>query len=245
MSQINTHDVKAVILAGGRGTRLRPLTTVFPKPLVPLGDKSVIEILLLRLVKQGFRDVTLCTGYLHELIMAVCGDGSRWGLNISYSHEEGILGTAAPLASVEGLTEPFIVMNGDLLTTLNFAQLLEDHVRTGADLTVGVCRREIKIDLGVVESDPTGRFRDYHEKPTYQFEVSMGVNVLSQRVLRHIERGKRLDMPELVLRVHRAGGQVRCYRGDCFWLDIGRMDDYTLAQELFEKNASLFLGDPV
>jgi len=239
-----TRDVRAVILAGGRGTRLRPLTTVFPKPLVPLGDKPVIEILLRRLANLGFRDVTLCTGYLHELVMAVCGDGSRWGLNISYSHEEGVLGTAAPLASVEGLTDPFIVMNGDLLTTLNFAHLLDDHVRTGADLTIGVFRREVKIDLGVVESDAEGRFRDYREKPSYQFEVSMGVNVLSRRVMSHVEPGKYLDMPDLVLRVHRAGGTVRCYREDCFWLDIGRMDDYALAQEQFEKNASMFLGEP-
>ncbi len=244
MATVSTRDVRAVILAGGRGTRLRPLTTVFPKPLVPLGDKPVIEILLRRLANLGFRDVTLCTGYLHELIMAVCGDGSRWGLNIAYSHEEGVLGTAAPLASVQGLTDPFVVMNGDLLTTLNFAHLLDDHARTGADLTIGVFRREVKIDLGVVESDADGRFLDYREKPTYQFEVSMGVNVLSRRVMNHIEPGRYLDMPDLVLKIHRAGGQVRCYREDCFWLDIGRMDDYALAQEQFERNASMFLGEP-
>jgi NDP-mannose synthase len=244
MTDLSPGAVRAVILAGGKGTRLRPLTTVFPKPLVPLGEKPIIEILLRRLSSLGFREVTLCTGYLHELIMAVCGDGSQYGLRISYSHEEGQLGTAAPLASVEGLTDPFIVMNGDLLTTLNLRSQLHFHTETGADITVGVFRRDIKIDLGVVESDEQGRFRDFREKPVYHFEVSMGVNVLSRSVMRFVEKGKYLDMPDLILQVHRSGGQVRCYREDCYWLDIGRMDDYALAQEQYEQNQAMFLGEP-
>lgn len=236
-------DVRAVILAGGRGTRLRPLTTVFPKPLVPLGDKPVLEILLRRLSNLGFRNVTLCTGYLHELIMAVVGDGSQYGLRVAYSHEQEQLGTAAPLAAVEDLTDPFIVMNGDLLTTLDFRNQLRYHHDTDADITVGVFRRDVKIDLGVVESDDEGRFHDFREKPVYHFEVSMGVNVLTQSVMRFIERGKYLDMPDLILRVHNAGGHVRCYRENCFWLDIGRMEDYATAQEQYEQNAAMFLGD--
>ncbi|MGQ9662694.1 MAG: sugar phosphate nucleotidyltransferase [Kiritimatiellia bacterium] len=243
MSAMTPGDVRVVILAGGRGTRLRPLTTVFPKPLVPLGDKPILEILLRRLSNLGFKNATLCTGYLHELIMAVVGDGSQYGLCVEYSYEEGQLGTAAPLAAVERLTDPFVVMNGDLLTTLDFRNQLRFHTDTGADITIGVFRRDVKIDLGVVESDEQGRFCDFREKPTYHFEVSMGVNVLNLSVLRFIERGKYLDMPDLILRVHKAGGRVYCYREDCFWLDIGRMEDYAIAQEHYERNAATFLGN--
>jgi len=113
-------DVKGIILAGGKGVRLRPLTNVLPKPLVPLGEKPILEILLRRLASFGLHHVNLCTGYLSELIMAVCGDGSRYGLNISYSSENKPLGTAAPLARVADLTDTNLVMNGDLLTTLRF-----------------------------------------------------------------------------------------------------------------------------
>lgn len=243
MSELSPEKIRVVILAGGRGTRLKPFTTVFPKPLVPLGEKPIIEILLRRLARFGFRNVTLCTGHLRELIMAVCADGSRFGVNIDYSHEEGVLGTAAPLAGVEGLTDPFLVMNGDLLTTLNFKNLLSFHARQQADITIGVYHRDIKIDLGVVESDKEGRFRSFTEKPVYHFDVSMGVNVLTPAVMRHVERGKYLDMPDLILKVHESGGKVRCFREDCYWLDIGRVDDYALAQEQFEQNEKMFLGE--
>jgi len=246
MGELTAGNVKAIILAGGRGTRLKPLTTVFPKPLVPLGDKPIIEILLRRLARFGFRNITLCTGYLHELIVAVCGDGSRFGVNIDYAREDGPpLGTAAPLAGVGHLSDPFVVMNGDLLTTLDFRKLLRFHGDHRADITIGVFRRDIRIDLGVVESDENGCFRSFTEKPVYRFEVSMGVNVLTPAVMRHIQPGKYLDMPDLILKVHHEGGRVRCYREDCYWLDIGRMDDYALAQEQFEQNESMFLGEEV
>jgi NDP-sugar pyrophosphorylase family protein len=245
MSRIPTSEIKAVILAGGRGTRLKPLTTVFPKPLVPLGNKPIIEILLRRLAGFGFRNVTLCTGYLSELVMAVCGDGSRFGVRVEYSHEEGEpLGTAAPLAGVRDLTDPFVVMNGDLLTTLDFRNLLRFHAEQHADVTIGAYRRDIKIDLGVVESDENGRFLNFKEKPVYHFEVSMGVNVLTPEVMCHVRPGEYLDMPDLILKVHESGGNVRCYREDCFWLDIGRMEDYALAQQRFEENEHMFIGEP-
>jgi len=244
MSEISTSQIKGVILAGGRGTRLKPLTTVFPKPLVPLGDKPIIEILLRRLAGFGFRNITLCTGYLRELIMAVCGDGSRFGVRVDYSHEDGPpLGTAAPLAGVRDLTDPFVVMNGDLLTTLDFHRLLQFHAQQQADITIGVYRRDIKIDLGVVESDEHGRFLNFKEKPVYHFEVSMGVNVLTPGVMQHVRLGEYLDMPDLILKVHQSGGKVRCYREDCFWLDIGRMEDYALAQQHFEQHEHMFMGE--
>ena len=233
--------VRAVILAGGKGTRLRPLTAVFPKPLVPLGNKSVVEILLRRLAASGLIDITICTGYLSELIHAVCGDGSKFGLRIEYVSEDEPLGTAGPLSLIPNLTDPFIVMNGDLLTTLDFGRMIDFHRTEQADFTLGLFPREVKIDFGVIELNGNGNFNGYREKPSYNFEVSMGVNVLSPSVVRHIKKLERLDMPELVLQVHRSGGRVACYREPCRWLDIGRMDDYAQAQEEFAKNEAAFL----
>ncbi len=238
-----TRETKAVILAGGKGTRLRPLTAVFPKPLVPLGNKPIIEILLRQLQGTGLTDVNICTGYLAELIMAVCGDGSKYGLNITYSSEDAPLGTAAPLAEIEGLTDPFIVMNGDLLTTLDFGKMVDYHESEQADITVGVYKRDVRIDFGVVDSDVDGRFQGFREKPTFHYEVSMGVNVIGKGAMQHIKQGEYLDMPDLVLKVHESGGKVALYReDDCYWLDIGRMDDYALAQQQFEQQEGMFLG---
>jgi len=238
-----TRETMAVILAGGKGTRLRPLTAVFPKPLVPLGNKPIIEILLRQLQAVGLTRINICTGYLAELIMAVCGDGSKYGLEITYTSEESPLGTAAPLAEIQDLADPFIVMNGDLLTTLNFGKMMDFHVAEQADITVGVFQRDIKIDFGVVDSNEQGEFLGFREKPTFYHEVSMGVNVIGQGAMQHVVRGEYLDMPDLVLKVHENGGKVALYREEgCYWLDIGRMDDYALAQEQFEQQEGLFLG---
>ena len=242
MAHSNTADIRVVILAGGRGARLRPLTAVFPKPLVPLGDKPILEILLRRLAGFGLTNITLCTGHLSELLMAVFGDGAKLGLDIRYVHEETPLGTAGALAMVDDLTDPFLVMNGDLLTTLNFNKMLEHHRARRADITVGTFRRDVRIDFGVIESDDQGRFLGCREKPTYHFEVSMGVNVLRRGVAERIEPNKPLDMPDLIESVHTSGGTVCCYREDCYWLDIGRMDDYALAQEQYAQNEQMFLG---
>ncbi len=243
MSQIPNDQVKVALLAGGRGTRLRPLTTVFPKPLVPLGEMPVLEILLRRLAAHNLRQVVLLTGYLSELLMAVVGDGAKYGVEVTYCREAHPLGTAGPLALIrEQLTEPFMVMNGDLLTTVSFSRLLEFHRHQHADATVAVYRRDVPIDFGVIESDDSGRFVGYREKPTYHFEVSMGVYAMSRSVLKHVPDGEKLDMPDLITRIHAAGGQVACYRENCYWLDIGRMDDYAKAQEEFAENAEIFLG---
>ena len=233
-----------VILAGGKGTRLRPLTAVFPKPLVPLGDKPIIDILLTRLSALGFRNITLCTGYLQELVMAVVGDGSKYGLSVRYCHEETPLGTAGPLMNVSELSETFMIMNGDLLTTLDLTKMLQHHHDQQAIATIAVFKRDIKIDFGVIENDGDGTFLDYCEKPEYHYDVSMGVNILNRSVLEHMTDGEYMDMPDLILRVRDSGGKVRCYKEDCFWLDIGRMDDYAMAQEHFTENEQMFLGAP-
>ncbi len=239
---LTTEKTRAIILAGGKGTRLRPLTAVFPKPLVPLGDRPIIDVLLTRLANFGFKDVTLSTGYLAELIMAVCGDGSKYGLNISYSGEEAPLGTAAPIGLMENLTDPVIVMNGDLLTTMDFSKMLAFHEQQQADITIGCYKRDVRIDFGVVESNDQNEFVGFKEKPTFHFEVSMGVNIISAAAREYIKPNEYLDMPDLILKVHENGGKVSCYREECFWLDIGRMDDYGLAQEEFVKNEAMFLG---
>ena len=200
-------DTRAVILAGGKGTRLRPLTAVFPKPLVPLGDKPILEILLTQLAANGIVNVTICTGYLGELIQAVCGNGEKWGLNIDYVREETPLGTAGPLSSIPELTDPFLVLNGDLLTTLKFGGMLDFHRAEKADFSIGLYTREVKIDFGVVQFDDDDQFSGYLEKPTYYYDVSMGVNVISLDVMKHVKPNEYLDMPDLVLKTHREGGE--------------------------------------
>ena len=234
-------NTKVVILAGGKGTRLRPLTAVFPKPLVPVGDLPILEILLAKLRNHDLREAVISTGYLAELIMALCGDGSKYGMTLTYIKEESPLGTAGPLSLVKDRLSNFIVMNGDLLTTLNFSNMIEYHTEQGADITIGIQEREVKIDFGVVDTR-NGLFEGFREKPTLNYDVSMGVNVLSQNVLSELREGEYLDMPELILKIHAAGGKVCCYREDCYWLDIGRMDDYAQAQADFNENPALFLG---
>jgi NDP-sugar pyrophosphorylase family protein len=242
MTQVVFGDIDTVILAGGKGTRLRPLTAVFPKPLVPLGDKPIIEILLRKLSAMGFRKATICTGYLGELLMAVCGDGSKFGLAIDYVHEESPLGTAGPLSLVNAKSDPVVVMNGDLLTTMLITRMVDSHVSAEADATIALFKRDVPIDFGVIDSDDHGRFLGYREKPVFHFEVSMGIYVLSQQVIKGIKADQYLDMPDLIRGIQGRGGKVNCYREDCFWLDIGRMDDYARAQDEYTSNESAFLG---
>lgn len=243
MSKIPLNEIDTVVLAGGKGTRLRPLTAVFPKPLVPLGDKPILEILLRRLAESGFKKVTLCTGYLSELLMAVCGDGSKFGLDVTYVHENDPLGTAGPLSLLKSHSDPVLVMNGDLLTTMDFTKMLESHINANADVTIALFKRDVPIDFGVIESDESGRFTGYSEKPVFHFEVSMGVYILGRSVVESIKEKEYLDMPDLIRSVEEKGGYINCYREDCFWLDIGRIDDYALAQEEYVNNKSLFLKD--
>jgi NDP-sugar pyrophosphorylase family protein len=166
-------------------------------------------------------------------------------LEICYSKEEQPLGTAGPLGLIKELSDPFVVMNGDLLTTLNFNKMIEYHTAQAADFTIGAFKRDVKIDFGVVESDTNGKFVGFKEKPTFHFEVSMGVNIIGHSALKYIKKGNYLDMPDLILQIKDNGGHVCCYREECFWLDIGRMDDYALAQKEFSENELRFLGEPL
>jgi NDP-sugar pyrophosphorylase family protein len=233
--------MKAVILAGGQGRRLAPYTTVLPKPLMPVGDIPILEIVIRQLVHAGFDDITLAVGYLAELLMAYFGDGSKLGVLIRYSREEHPLGTAGPLSLIDGLTEPFLVMNGDLLTTLNYREMWEKHKAIGSTATLATFRRDVKIDLGVVETDDSQWVRAYIEKPTYHYTVSTGIYVFTPAVLKFIPPRQRLDLPELVLKLLGAGHRIAAYPFDGYWLDIGRPDDYEQAVSEFEKHRSEFL----
>ena len=234
--------MKAVILVGGEATRLKPLTPTVPKAMVPVLNVCFLEYVFRHLSAHGISDIILTQSHFARPIYDYFGDGACAGINLSYVIEKVPLGTAGALAMVDDLTDPFLVMNGDLLTTLNFNEMLEHHRARRADITVGTFRRDVRIDFGVIESDDQGRFLGCREKPTYHFEVSMGVNVLRRSVTERIEPNKPLDMPDLIARVHASGGKVRCYRENCYWLDIGRMDDYALAQEQYAQNEQMFLG---
>lgn len=231
----------AIILAGGKGSRLRPFTFAIPKPLLPLGDVPVIEIVLHQLAAAGVSRVLLTLGHMSHLFQAMVGDGSRFGLRLEYCIEEQPLGTASPIRLARDLDEDFLVMNGDLLTTLNYRDLFETHRLQQASGTIAVHQREVKIDYGVIETSKDGLLADYIEKPTISYYVSMGINVLSRDCIEFIPQNDRFDMPELMLAMHRAGKPVACYRTDCYWQDIGRFDDYEQASADFAADPSRFL----
>lgn len=235
--------MKAVILAGGRGSRLAPYTTVLPKPLLPIGDIPILEIVVRQLKHAGFDEITLAVGYLAELLMAYLGDGSRFGVQIHYSREEYPLGTAGPLCLVQGLDEPFLMMNGDLLTTLNYRAMWEQHCTNGAIATLASYQRDVKIDLGVIETDSKGLVRRYIEKPTYHYTVSTGIYIFDPAVLAYIPPQERMDLPELVLKLVMADKRVATYAFNGVWLDIGRPDDYRQAVTEFERLRSEFLPE--
>ena len=233
---------RVVILAGGKGTRLRPYTASFPKPLVPVGDLPILEILLRQLADQGFDRFTIALGHLSGLIRAYIEQRKSLSenLQIDFVDEDEPTGTAGSLANIEGLDSTFLVMNGDVLTDMDFSALVRDHEESGAALTIAAHCQQVKIDLGVLEANEGGILENYVEKPTLDYEVSMGVYAYSPRVLGHIEKGKYLDFPDLVLKLMKMGETVRLHRNDAFWLDIGRPEDYARAQELMEKNPAKF-----
>lgn len=236
--------MKAIILAGGKGTRLSPYTTILPKPLMPINDMPILALLLKQLGQHGVTDVILAIGYLGTLIQAVIGDGKQFGLNVTYSKEETPLGTAGPMHKIiEDLHDDFLVMNGDLLTTLNIGKFIRHHRNSSADVTIATYRRDIKIDFGLIEHDEAGVFLRYVEKPTYSHFISMGLYVINPDAVRgFLGDGDYLDMPDLIGKLKEAGRRVSCYHEDCFWLDIGRPDDYRLANELYEKRPEEFLA---
>jgi NDP-sugar pyrophosphorylase family protein len=233
---------RAIVLAGGKGTRLAPYTTVFPKPLMPLGETPILEIILRQLASAGLTEVTLAVGYLSQLIQAYFGDGGELGLSITYSRETEPLGTAGPLKLIGGLDDPFVMMNGDVLTTLDYRGFLDAHIASGAVATISTFTRSHTVDFGVIETDGSGIVTGYSEKPKSQYLVSMGVNAFSPEALEFIGQGERLDVPDLILRLISAGKTVRSVPFEGYWLDVGRHDDFAVAAEEFQAHKSEFLG---
>lgn len=225
--------MQAVILAGGRGRRLAPFTAAFPKPLVPVGDRAVLEVLIRRLVAAGVEEIVLSVDHLAELIMAYVGGhpGLRSLARYRFVRDERPGGTAGPLKRIPGLGKTFLVANGDLLTELDPRALVAHHVAEGAALTIAVHRKPVKLALGVLDIDAAGRIARYTEKPELRYDVSMGVYAYDARALEFIRDGEYLDFPVLVARLLAAGETVAAYRTDAYWLDIGNPDDYARAQE--------------
>lgn len=230
----------AVILAGGQGTRLRPFTMTIPKPLLPLGDVPILEIVLRQLAAAGIERVVVTLGHMPHLFIPTIGNGDRFGLRIEYCLEETPLGTAGSLRLVPQPEPEMLVMNGDILTTLDYRALINYHRETTAHATIALHRRQVKVDYGVVETKPDGSLDRYIEKPTIDLQVSMGINVLSSAALELIPSVGKFDMPDLMQRLRDSSKRVSCYLTDCYWQDIGRFDDYTQASEDFCENPNRF-----
>jgi NDP-sugar pyrophosphorylase family protein len=239
---VSYSSIDVVVLAGGRGTRLAPYTTVLPKPLMPIGEMPVLEILLRRLAAAGLTKVHLAVGHLAELIEAYFGDGSRFGVELTYWREDKPLGTAGPLAVIETTAEHLLVMNGDLFTVLDFSAFVDYHVAHGATATIATLRREVPVEFGVIQLDKE-MIVGYDEKPTLSYDVSMGVYAFERDVISVVPNGVHFDFPELVLALLDRGLPIASYRSTDFWLDIGRREDYELAQERFEELRPALLGE--
>ncbi len=239
--------MKAVILAGGRGTRLAPYTTILPKPLMPLGNHPVLEIILCQLKRCGFTEITMAVGYLRHLLEAYFEHGERWGVHIEYSYEDEPLGTAGPLSLIPGLVEPFLVMNGDVLTDLDFGALYAYHLEHEATATISLYPKTVEISLGVLEVDDHSDVVSYQEKPTFSYLASMGIYVLSPRALQVLPKGQHCDFPDLIRLLLERREKVigRVFQGD--WVDIGQPQDYMRAVENYEYlfNAATLAVDTV
>jgi NDP-sugar pyrophosphorylase family protein len=232
--------MEAVVLAGGKGTRLRPYTSDIPKPLVPVGDRPIIEILLRQLRRAGVTRVHLAVNHLAHLIMAVLGDGKAYGLEILYHLEDQPLSTAAPLKLIDGLPEDFIVANGDILTDLKIEELFDFHVRGKAKLTVATHTRSERIDFGVLESTEDNVITGFTEKPQFRFAVSMGIYVFNKSALDSVPAGKPFGFDDLMLELLRRKERILSYPYSGYWLDIGRAADYERAQREVDLIEGLF-----
>ena len=236
--------MKAVVLAGGKGARLAPYTKILPKPLMPIGDMPILEILLHQMKRAGIAEVIITVGHLAELLHAFFQNGERFGLKVDYSYESHPLGTAGPLSLVaDRLDETFLVINGDVLTTLDLRQLIDTHRSSKAIATIASHVRQVKVDLGVLETNASNQLTGYIEKPTYNFQVSMGIYVFEPAVLKYIPHNQYLDFPDLVLRLIKSGECVLSYPFTGYWQDLGRPDDYEQAIQEFDGLKAQILGE--
>ena len=233
--------IQAIILAGGKGTRLRPYTAVIPKPLMPVGDYPICEVIIRQLKAAGLKNIAISTGHLAGLIEAYFGDGKKWGVNISYVTEHKPLGTAGALKLIKQMDTDCLVINGDVLTDLNFKELIKNHKIKKAMATITIKERIVKTDFGVIEVDEKDDLSDYIEKPEHKSFVSIGVYVLNMGCINFIGKEENIGMPDLVLRMKNAGKKISCFKTKAIWLDLGRLDDFEISQDVFEKHKKKFL----
>jgi NDP-sugar pyrophosphorylase family protein len=234
---------RAVILAGGMGTRLRPYTVVLPKPLMPIGQYPILEVVVRQLAGRGFRQITMAVNHQANLIKAFFGDGTRWGLAIDYSLESIPLSTIGPLKLVKDLPEQFLLMNGDVLTDLNFREFCDAHVSAGRTFTIGAAPRTNVIDYGVLETDGDNRLCGFHEKPAHRYLVSMGVYVVNRSLLERVPPNVKYGFDDLMRDMLARGEPVHVEPHGGYWLDIGRPDDYERAINEFEQYKRKLLPD--
>lgn len=233
--------MRAVILAGGKGTRLRPYTLVWPKPLMPLGKYLILDVVLKQLKHYGFNEIFLAVGHLSEIFERYLGS-EKYGLKIHYSLETEPLGTAGPLSLIEDIFgEHFLVMNGDVLTAMNYGEFVEFHKASGGVSTIATYRRPVYLPYGCIEANQSQQITGYREKPTLEYLVSMGVYMFSPQIQPFIEKGKRLDFPELINILIQKQQRVVSYKTSAYWLDIGRREDYNMAVKQFEEQIENFL----
>jgi NDP-mannose synthase len=233
--------MRTVILAGGLGTRLRPYTTILPKPLVPVGGRPILEHILRRLYASGVREVDLCVGHLGELIQVYFtqADSLPGDLELRWHWEEEPLGTAGAMRIVPGLSGTFIAMNGDILTTLDYRELVDAHQRSGAALTIATHAKRVDVDLGVIDTDGD-RVIGFREKPQLDYEASMGIYVYDERALAQLPAEGPCQFPELIQRLLDEGETVSAFRSDAEWFDIGTVSEHQRAVEAFEENPEVF-----
>lgn len=226
---------QAVILAGGKGRRLEPYTTVIPKPLMPVGEQPILEIVIKQLRHYGFKRVKIAVGHLAGIIQAYFGDGSRFGMEIEYSFEDLPLGTVGPLSLVNRLDEDFLIMNGDLITDLNFCDLYNSHIKNKNLVTIGIYKKNLKIDLGIIGLDRGGKVVSYSEKPTVRYPISMGVYAFNKKILQFIPKNEKYDFPDLINFLIKENKRIGAYLFDGYWKDIGNHEDYRKVAEEFPR----------
>lgn len=233
---------RAVILAGGRGTRLRPYTVVLPKPLMPIGEYPILEVIVRQLIKAGFDHITMAVNHQAKIIKSFFLDGENWGVRIDYSQEDEPLGTMGPLKLISDLPQNFLVMNGDILSDIDYGRFHDQHITRGDLFTISSMRREHKIDYGVLETDEAGVLVGFREKPLSAFQVSMGIYMVSSHVIERIPTGRPYGFDQLMLDLLASGQPARVSPFDGYWVDIGRPDDYARAIDEFEAMKERFVG---
>jgi NDP-sugar pyrophosphorylase family protein len=234
---------RAIILAGGKGTRLYPYTWVLPKPLMPVGEMPILEVIIKQLVSNGFTHITLAVNHMAEIIKAFFGDGSKWGIKVDYSLEDKPLSTMAPLKLIKDLPENFLIMNGDVLTDLNFSDFYNSHICGNNIFTISSFKRTQLNDYGVLEIGEERKLFGFKEKPVSFFEVSMGVYVANRSIIDVIPDNTFYGFDHLMIDLIKLNNPASVKMHEGYWLDIGRPDDYHIAIEKFSSNPELFLNN--